>query len=100
MINLERLILLHFPVPVKIILTYNSNTILPAFYNNEPSVLYVPYYAFIGSYIATMIAFDPVQRQLVNNYAIQTQPTNLNTMRPYFSIDTLNGLYRFFKDNI
>lgn len=78
-------------VPVKIILLLNNKNDLPVFNNLNPSLVSVPYYAFIGSYVATIIAFDPVYNILIQNYSINSQPTNPDTNKPYFRIDTVNG---------
>jgi hypothetical protein len=64
---------------------------LPVFNNLNSNLSYVPYYGFIGSYITTITAFDPLKLTLINNYEIVSQPINLNTNKPYFSIDKSSG---------
>ena len=81
-----------FKVSGRIILTCNSvSSLLPVIVNNNPRVIYLPYYSYIGYYLASIIAYDPVKSILISNYDIISQPMNANTGKPYFSIDKLNG---------
>lgn len=56
-------------------------------------VISVPYYAFIGSYIGSVIAYDQTNNNLVQNYSIVSQPVNPNTYKPYFQIESSLGLF-------
>lgn len=67
---------------------------LPVFNNLNSDVSHVPYYGFIGNYITSIIAFDPLKLTLIENYEIVSQPINLNTNKPYFSIDKTSGFIR------
>ena len=66
--------------------TQKSNE-LPVFDNLNSFTSYVPYYGYIGCYVATIVSFDPVRLLLIQNYNIISQPVNLNTNQGYFMID-------------
>jgi hypothetical protein len=74
-----------------LVLLSNSNSEQPIFNNLNPDKVSVPYYAYIGAYIATIIAYDPLDKTLIQNYSIVSQPLNPNTNKPYFQIDYLSG---------
>jgi hypothetical protein len=76
------------------LITDKQQNSLPVFENLNSNFSFVPYYSFIGSYITSIVSFDPVSLRLIENYEIISQPINLNTNKPYFKIDRLNGFIR------
>lgn len=49
-------------------------------------------YAHIGSYITTVIAYDPITFQLIEKYAIVTEDPYPKSLNKYFKIDSLTGV--------
>jgi hypothetical protein len=53
----------------------------------------------MSSYITTITAFDPINNLFIQNFSIKSQPINPNTAKPYFQIDSTNGLFVILIDS-
>jgi len=98
-LRLPILLFLYQLVPVKLTLFLNIDNELPVFNNLNPTYVMVPYYAFMSSYITTVTAFDPINNLFIQNFSIKSQPINPNTAKPYFQIDSTNGLFVILIDS-
>jgi hypothetical protein len=59
---------------------------------NEPnSMISLPSYSSIGSYISTIVAYDSIQQELIKSYSILSQPLYLNQQQ-FFKIDAQTGV--------
>ena len=75
----------------------NEKNDLPIINDFNSGLIIVPYYAFIGSHVGSLVAFDQINNVLVQNYSITSQPMNPNTNKPYFQIETNLGFVSFIK---
>ena len=73
-------------VPFHLVITADSNYGLPIFINYNTNI-YVPNYAYGGSFISNILAYDQNQKQLIQNYSLlQNQYEN------YFNINSKSGI--------
>ena len=48
-------------------------------------------YIHVGSYVTTVVAYDPVTLELIEDYSIVSQMTTPSSEKTYFKIDPRNG---------
>lgn len=85
-------IILKILVPFKLILIRESTLKPPEFIQNSINITNLSEYAHIGSYITTVIAFDPVSLQLIEKYSIISEDSYPRLFDRYFKIDSLTGV--------
>lgn len=82
---------LGYQVPFKLILGKSQSFGKPIFTNNSSAIIYLKNYVNTGAYVTTVVAYDSIQMELINNYEIVWQPAigfnNLN----FFKIDRATG---------
>lgn len=67
----------------------------PIFVNPSVNLTIGSNFAHIGSYVTTVMAYDPDSMEFIENYSILSQKTNPVSNKQYFKIDSISGLLDF-----
>jgi hypothetical protein len=78
-------------VPLKLVLTDEKENRYPIFENNSTVVFVKSNFIHVGSYVTTVTAYEPVSRELVEDYSIVSEITTPHSEKKVFKIDKKSG---------